>query len=192
MQQARGLVEGVSGAPVITAWHGTWELTVRLATSTVDTCANDHHIVYNGETAFAANPLAVLAHYIAVCEHRSGIHHHTFAVEFLRIRQLIVGEEIPRGAVDNLIWSVAENVDNGIRRIKHTCLGREVWLAVSKWPPRIHQPCLPWIEMNVVSMAKSSVLQQFQEEWYPAVSIDWKAPATGTAVGKASTCVLLF
>lgn len=72
-----------------------WKLTVGFPTSLVNAGADNHDIVDDGETTFATDPLAVLAHYIAVCQHCGGVHHHTLAVKFLCIGQLTLGEELP-------------------------------------------------------------------------------------------------
>jgi len=98
-------------------------LTLRFASSLVNTGADDHDIVDNGETALAANPLSTLAEYITVGQYGCLVHDHLPLMELLGIWQLIFVEEVPGGPIDDLIWCVAENVDDRVGRVENVRLG---------------------------------------------------------------------
>lgn len=102
------------------------QLTFRFASSLVNTGANDHDIVDDGETALAANPLTVLAQDVAVSQHGCFVHDNLLLVELLSIGQFILVEEVPCGTVDDLIWCVAENVDDRVGRVEDVRLGGEI------------------------------------------------------------------
>jgi hypothetical protein len=102
------------------------QLTFRFASSLVNTGANDHDIVDDGETALAANPLTVLAQDVAVSQHGCFVHDNLPLVELLSIGQFILVEEVPCGTVDDLIWCVAENVDDRVGRVEDVRLGGEI------------------------------------------------------------------
>lgn len=102
------------------------QLTFGFASSLVNTGANDHDIVDDGETALAANPLTVLAQDVAVSQHGCFVHDNLPLVELLSIGQFILVEEVPCGTVDDLIWCVAENVDDRVGRVEDVRLGGEI------------------------------------------------------------------
>ena len=80
----------------------------------IDTRTDDHNVVDNRKAAFAANPLAFSILDSTVCQYCSLVHRHLLLVELLRIWKLILREELPGGAIDDLIWSVAEYVDDRV------------------------------------------------------------------------------
>lgn len=69
--------------------------TVCFAASLVNTGANNHDIVDDSETAFAANPFASFAHDIAVSQHGGFVHDNAATMELLGIWEFIFGEELP-------------------------------------------------------------------------------------------------
>lgn len=71
------------------------KLTFSFPTLQIYTCANDHDVVNDRETALAIDPLAIFAHDIAVSQYGSLVHHHPTAVKLLRVGELIFREEIP-------------------------------------------------------------------------------------------------
>lgn len=86
--------------------------TIGFSTLLINTGAHNHDIVDDRETTFATNPFTGFAHDIAVCQHSGFVHDDAATVKFLGVRKLIFGEELPGGAIDNLIWGVAKNVDD--------------------------------------------------------------------------------
>jgi hypothetical protein len=123
VQRGRGLVANGQHRYV-----STWlsRLTFGFASSFVNTSANNHDIVDNGKTALAANPLASLAQHITVGQHGRLVHDNLPLMEFLSIRQFIFVEEVPCGTVDNLIWCVAEDIDDRVGRVEDMRLGCEI------------------------------------------------------------------
>jgi hypothetical protein len=103
------------------------QLTFGFASSLVDTGAHNHDIVDDGKTTLAANPLAILAQYVAVGQHGCLVHDNLPLVELLSIGQFILVEEVPCGTVDDLIWCVAENVDDRVGRVEDMRLGGKIW-----------------------------------------------------------------
>jgi len=101
--------------------------TFGFASSLVDTGANNHDIVDNGETALADNPLAILAQYIAIGQHSRLVHDHLPLMELLGIGQFILVEEFPGRTVDDLIWCVTEDVDDRVGRVEDMRLRCEIW-----------------------------------------------------------------
>lgn len=105
-----------------------WErLTLAGQASAVDGCAHDHDIVDDGETALAARPLSLLVLDPAIRQHGGLVHLNALFVERLGEWQFIFGEKVPAGTVDNLVWSPAQDVDNGIGRVEDAGVGRQVW-----------------------------------------------------------------
>lgn len=84
------------------------------ATALVDRGTDDHHVVDDGETTFAINPVAGFAHDIAVGQHGRLVHGDALAVKLLCLGELILGEELPRRTIDDFIWSVAKDVDHRV------------------------------------------------------------------------------
>lgn len=78
----------------------------------VDTCAHDHDIVHNREADFASDPFALTISDSAVDQHCSLVLLYSSLVKTFGDGQVILGEEIPYRAVDNLARSVAEDVDD--------------------------------------------------------------------------------
>ena len=110
-------------------WSGSARLsrlTFGFASSLVNTSANNHDIVDNGKTALAANPLASLAQHITVGQHGRFVHDDLPLMELLSIGQFIFVEEVPCGTVDNLIWCVAEDIDDRVGRVEDMRLGCEI------------------------------------------------------------------
>ena len=89
-------------------------LTLGFAIHLIDTCTYDHNVVDDRETALAADPSAFSVLDSTVCQHCSFVHGHLLLVKLLRKREFILWEELPHGAVDNLIWSVAEYVNHRV------------------------------------------------------------------------------
>lgn len=61
-------------------------------------------------------------------------------------------EEVPTGTVNHLIRSVAEDINNRIRRVENASLVREVYKIMSEKYNGENCVTLPWIVMKVVSM----------------------------------------
>jgi hypothetical protein len=102
------------------------QLTFGFASSLVNTGANNHDIVDNGETALAANPLASLAQYVAVGQHSRLVHDDLPLMKLLGIGQFILVEKVPCGMVNDFIWCVAKDVDDRVGRVEDMRLGCEI------------------------------------------------------------------
>jgi hypothetical protein len=89
---------------------------------TIDRGAADHDIVDNGEAALASDPVALAILDTTVRQDGSLVEPHSSTVELLCYRDLVGMKEVPARAVDHLIWSVAEDVDNRIGRVEDMCI----------------------------------------------------------------------
>lgn len=107
-----------------TRWRA---LTLALHAISVDADAADEHVVDDGEAAFAADPVALAVLQAAVGQDGRLVEAHAAAVAGLGQWQLVGVEEVPDGAVDDLIGRVAENVDNGVGRVENMGIVGEVW-----------------------------------------------------------------
>lgn len=97
--------------------------------SAIDTGAANHHIVDDGETALAADPSTIAVPDLAVSQDGSLVKLDATAVEVLRKRDLFRVEKVPAGLADDLIGSVSENIDDGVRGVKNAGLAGEVCKA---------------------------------------------------------------
>jgi hypothetical protein len=78
----------------------------------VDAGAADEHIVDDGEAAFAADPFSLAILQATVRQDGGLIQPHAAAVLCLCEGKFIGMEELPNRPVDDLVWRMAEDVDN--------------------------------------------------------------------------------
>ena len=102
-------------------------LTLALHATSVNGGAADHDIVDDGEAALAAHPIALAILDAAVAQHGGLVEPHAPTVKPLRDRHLVRVEEVPNGPVDDLVWRVAQDVDNGVGRIEDMGVLGEIW-----------------------------------------------------------------
>lgn len=96
---------------------------------TINTGTAHHHIVDDGETALAADPGTIAVPDLAISQDGSLVKFDAAAVEVLRKGDLLRVEKVPARLADNLIGSVTENIDDGVRRVKNAGLAGEVYEA---------------------------------------------------------------
>jgi hypothetical protein len=97
-------------------------LTLTLFASSVNTRTNYHYIVYNGEAAFTADPLAISVLDTTIRQHSSFVRGHSFLVERAHVGEFIRREEVPCWFVDHFIRRVAEDVDYGVGSVEDACI----------------------------------------------------------------------
>jgi hypothetical protein len=85
----------------------------------VDTGTTDHDVVYNREAALTADPFSLTIFESAVRQDSSLVEVHSPAILCLGQWEFIRVEKLPDGSIDDLIGRVAENVDDGVRRVKN-------------------------------------------------------------------------
>lgn len=132
-------------------------LTLAAHALTIDADAAHHDIVNDREAAFAPYPIPLAVLDAAVCQDCGLVELHASQVELLGERPVLLMEEIPGGPIDDLVRSVAEDINNGVGRVEDVSTIREVcsceWrflLHVQRWRS------LPWIVMKVVSILASA------------------------------------
>jgi hypothetical protein len=101
--------------------------TLAVHAMTIDRGAADHDIVDNGKAALASDPVALAVLYTAIRQDGSLIESHSSTVQLFRYGDLVGVKEVPAGAIDHLIWSVAKDVDNRIRRVEDMCILSKVY-----------------------------------------------------------------
>lgn len=99
----------------------------------VNARADNHDIVDDGKAAFAANPPTRLVLDLAVIEHCRLVRGDLVLKVMLRIRYFLPREKFPAGTVDDFIGGVAEDVDDGLRRVEDTSFGCEICSSSCQW-----------------------------------------------------------
>ena len=79
-----------------------------------------------GGAAFTADPLALAVLQAAVRQDGSLVEPHAAAVLCFGEGKFVWMKKLPYGPVDDLVGSVAEDVDNGIRRVQDVGIVGEV------------------------------------------------------------------
>lgn len=92
----------------------------------VDADAAYHNIVDNGETALASHPVALAVADAAVGQDGGLVEVHATLVELLRERNLLWMKKVPAGAVDNLVRSMAEDVNDRVGGVEDVSILGEV------------------------------------------------------------------
>jgi hypothetical protein len=93
----------------------------------IDGGAAHHDIVDDGEAALATDPVALAILDAAVRQYGSLVEPYASIMELLCNRYLIGMEKIPDRTVDNLVGSMAENVNNGVGCIENVGMVGQVW-----------------------------------------------------------------
>jgi len=92
----------------------------------IDGNAADHDIVDDREAALASDPVALSVLDATVGQDGSLVEPHASTVELLGDWDFLGMEEVPAGAIDDLVRSVAEDVDNGVGRVEDMSILGEV------------------------------------------------------------------
>jgi len=90
------------------------------------TRTHNHDIVYDSKAALATHPPAVSVPHPTICQDGRLVHLHALLMVLAREGQLLGREVLPGGAVDDFIWSIAEDVDDGVGGIEDAGVWGEV------------------------------------------------------------------
>ena len=93
----------------------------------IDAGAAHHNIVDDRKAAFTSNPFALAVFDAAVRQDGGLVKLDASKMKLLGERFVLLVEEVPSGSIDNLVRSVAEDVDDGIRGIEDVGTFREVY-----------------------------------------------------------------
>jgi hypothetical protein len=121
----------------------------------VDAGACNHNIIDDAEAAFTANPFSMGVSDVTVSKDGGFVHGDASAMELLGVGHVGGFEEVPCGLADDFVGGVAENIDDGVRRIQYNGFLGEVCIVMSRDMARLSVSIgwlLPWMVMKVVSI----------------------------------------
>lgn len=99
----------------------------------IDTGTSYKYLVDNGEDTFASDPTSVLAFDGSIVKDGSFVELNTTVVDASSKGDFVWMEIVEARFANHFVWKVAQNLDNGIRRIEDVGVwGKVYWTGVSR------------------------------------------------------------
>lgn len=108
------------------SWHWAAKPTLRAFASPIDRGTRDQYIVHHREDALAADPRSVLMPDRAVVQYGGFVQPHTAAVDAAREWKFLGMEVVPAGAIEHLVWLVAQHRTDAFGGIADRGVDREI------------------------------------------------------------------